>query len=275
MVNDPYLYGQIAAANSLSDVFAMGGSVKTALNLLMWDRCHLSEEMIIEVLQGGLSKILECGGTLIGGHTIDDGEQKYGLSVTGIVNPQRIWRNNTTRDGDALILTKPLGMGILTTAIKASMVSESSEREAGSVMADLNLYAALIASEFEIHACTDVTGFGLLGHALEMCGENSIRIFASETPYFSEALELAKMGIIPGGSYANKKYLESLTHVECTVTVDEAMIFYDAQTSGGLLFSLPREYAPRLLDKLKSGGIESAAIVGEVIAKGDKRLYLA
>lgn len=274
-MNDPYLYGQIAAANSLSDVFAMGGSVKTALNLLMWDRCHLSEEMIIEVLQGGLSKILECGGTLIGGHTIDDGEQKYGLSVTGIVNPQRIWRNNTTRDGDALILTKPLGMGILTTAIKASMASESSEREAGSVMADLNLYAALIASEFEIHACTDVTGFGLLGHALEMCGENSIRIFASETPYFSEALELAKMGIIPGGSYANKKYLESLTHVECTVTVDEAMIFYDAQTSGGLLFSLPREYAPRLLDKLKSGGIESAAIVGEVIAKGDKRLYLA
>lgn len=274
VVNDPYLYGQIAAANSLSDVFAMGGRVKTALNLLMWDKCHLDEKMISEVLQGGLSKIIESQGILIGGHTIDDREQKYGLSVTGFVHPQKIWRNHTTQEGDALILTKPIGMGILTTSIKADMLSPQSTHEAGELMATLNLYAAQIASEFEIRACTDVTGFGLLGHALEMCGNRSIRLFASQTPYLSEALEMAKMGIIPAGSYANKSYLEPLTSIEASLSAEEAMLFYDAQTSGGLLFSLSAKEAPKLLEALRQGGISHASLVGEVLPRGEKPLYI-
>lgn len=274
VVNDPYLYGQIAAANALSDIFAMGGEAKTALNLLMWDRYHLSEEVITEVLRGGLSKILEAGGMLVGGHTIDDSEQKYGLSVTGIVQTRQIWRNNTTRIGDALILTKPLGMGILTTAIKADMLSETTAREIGEIMATLNLHAMRVAREFEIHACTDITGFGLLGHALEMCGENSLRIFARSVPYIREALENAKAGIIPAGSYANKAYLEPQTTIECDITADEAMLFFDAQTSGGLLFSVKKAQANTLLDALKKAGITHAALIGEVLPRGDSPLYL-
>lgn len=274
VVNDPYLYGQIAAANSLSDVFAMGGEAKTALNLLMWDTCHLDQAMIAEVLAGGLSKITEAGAQLAGGHTIDDREQKYGLSVTGVVHPKRIWRNNTVQTGDALILTKPLGMGILTTSIKADMLSSAAALEAAEIMATLNLTAARIAQEFEIHACTDVTGFGLLGHALEMSGEHSIRLFGAAIPYLSEALEMARLGIVPAGSHANKRYLEPQTTRESNLSDDEMMILYDAQTSGGLLFALEAAQAPKLLEKLRGAGIAHATIIGEVIERGETPLYV-
>ena len=168
VVDDPYLYGQIAAANALSDIFAMGGEVKSALNLLMWDNTHFDSAVANAILKGGLNKITESNALLLGGHTIKDKEQKYGLAVNGIAHKNRLWRNHTGYIGDMLVLTKPLGSGILTTAIKAQMFSQTTEVTQS--MAMLNLYAARIAQNYEIHACTDITGFGLIGHAFEMCG---------------------------------------------------------------------------------------------------------
>ena len=190
VVDDPYLYGQIAAANALSDIFAMGGEVKSALNLLMWDNTHFDSAVANAILKGGLNKITESNALLLGGHTIKDKEQKYGLAVNGIAHKNRLWRNHTGYIGDMLVLTKPLGSGILTTAIKAQMFSQTTEVTQS--MAMLNLYAARIAQNYEIHACTDITGFGLIGHAFEMCGgiknqnEKSILFYTKQIPLFDK-----------------------------------------------------------------------------------------
>lgn len=276
VVDDPYIYGQIAAANALSDVFAMGGKAISALNLLMWDSIHFDSSIANAILRGGLDKITESGASLLGGHTIRDNEQKYGLSVNGIVHRDSIWRNHTGRIGDMLVLTKPLGSGILTTAIKSDMLEDSTEVTQS--MLTLNLYAAQVAQKYEIHACTDITGFGLIGHGLEMCDANtknrdkSIIFYTQQIPLFEGVKSLAQSGIVPGGSYGNKKALQDKVDVQCTLEDD--IFYYDAQTSGGLLFALPALKAKDFVCELHKIGIHQASIIGEIIPAGRKAIIL-
>ncbi|CAM2963262.1 selenide, water dikinase SelD [Helicobacter burdigaliensis] len=269
VVDDPYIYGQIAAANSLSDIYAMGGEVKCALNLVMWDSCNLPKEILEEILQGGLSKIKEAGGVLLGGHTISDKEQKYGLSVSGIVHPKKFWRNNTAQIGDVIILTKPIGLGVLTTALKANLLPKNEIDKISKIMATLNQKATLIAKNYTIHACTDITGFGLLGHLYEMCNKNiSLKIDSSKIPLIQSALNFAKDGIIPGGSYANKESLSKFVDFKLqkdSKFLNLEILLFDAQTSGGLAFALPQKEAQNFLKDLHNNGIEEANIIAEVL----------
>lgn len=279
VVDDPYAYGQIAAANALSDVYAMGGDVKSALNLMMWDMCNVPKEYAQAILEGGMSKILEAGGVLLGGHTIADREQKYGLSVSGVADPSKIWRNSGAKVGDALILTKPLGIGVLTTALKAGMLESKTIALITEKMATLNRYACEIARNFTINACTDITGFGLLGHLSEMLNPLiSIHLNSNAIPLLEMAIPFAQEGIIPGGSCANQRAITQL----CAFNVAEdskfnhlEILLFDAQTSGGLVFAIPQNEAESLLNALHNGGVEDANIIGEVCTKkGDKRIFV-
>jgi len=264
VVDDPYYYGQIAAANSLSDIFAMGGVVHTGLNVVGFDGINHSPEILQEILRGGESKIKECGGSIVGGHTIKTPEMLYGLSVMGTVHPQNIYRNNTPKVGDVLILTKPLGMGILTTAIKADKLPQERVIKVIEVLAQLNYKASLAMQDFYVSACTDITGFGLLGHAMEMADDKvTISFNKSAVPVFEEVEKLALEGVIPGGSKSNQKYLEE--RVQFKVAKD--ILLFDAQTSGGLLISVSQTDAPLLLQRLKNEGYEYSAIIGEVHPK--------
>nr|WP_275050962.1 selenide, water dikinase SelD [Helicobacter sp. MIT 05-5294] len=273
VVNDPYVYGQIAAANALSDVYAMGGIVKCALNLMMWDSCRIPQEYASAILEGGLSKIKEAGGVLVGGHTVSDSEQKYGLSVSGIINPQRIWRNNGAQVGDVLVLTKPIGMGVLTTALKANMLDSKVADKISRIMAALNRKACEIAKDFDIHACTDITGFGLLGHLSEMLNPKiNIHLDSQSIPLVEEAIEFAKMGIIPGGSCGNERAIKHLCEFRLKSDSkfrDLEILLFDAQTSGGLVFALPQGQVKMLLERLKEAGIESAQMIGVVESRVD------
>lgn len=263
VVDDPYVYGQIAAANSLSDIFAMGADVITAMNLVGFDGCNHPKEVLGEILQGGLSKVKECGGIIVGGHTIETPEMTYGLSVSGFVHPKKIFRNNTPNIGDVLILTKPIGMGVLTTAIKADMLGEKEVEKTAYLLAQLNYKASLLAREYNVSACTDITGFGLAGHSFEMSGKKvTLEFDFNSIPILEEAKELANMGIIPAGTYANKDYVS--LHVEVSKKYDDEIFFYDAQTSGGLLISINQKEAPFLLQRLKDEGYEYSTIVANV-----------
>ncbi len=263
VVDDPYMYGQIAAANSLSDVFAMGAEVATALNVVGFDGCNHPKEVLGEILQGGLSKVKECGGLIVGGHTIEAPEMTYGLSVCGFVHPQRIYKNNTPRVGDVLILTKPIGMGVLTTAIKADMLKDKAVEKVADILAQLNHKASIVMREFDVSACTDITGFGLAGHAYEMSsGRVTLEFDFDAIPIVEEAIELAKMGIIPGGTHKNREYIS--LHVEAKKVHENEIFFYDAQTSGGLLIAVSQAHAPRLLKRLKNIGYEYSSIVANV-----------
>lgn len=274
VVDDPFIYGQIAAANSLSDVFAMGGDAKTALNIVGFDGKNHGTEILTEILRGGQSKAQECGAVIIGGHTIETPEMIYGLSCTGFVHPQRILRNNTVREGDVILLTKPLGMGILTTAIKADLLDGATILKVAETMRTLNYKASLIAREFNAHACTDVTGFGFLGHLQEMsAGNMTIEVDSSSVPLFPEALSMASMGIIPAGSYANKEYLASKVRFKRSIGPDHEMVLFDAQTSGGLLISASEENGRKMLERCASEGIP-AAIVAQVVAKTDTDIVI-
>ena len=256
VVDDPYIYGQIAAANSLSDIFAMGGEVKTALNLIGFDSKHHSSEILIEILKGGESKVKESGGIVVGGHTIETLEMLYGLSVTGFINPGKIFRNNSVKEGDVIVLTKPVGTGILTTAVKADLISEKSLKEIVDSMTMLNLTASQIAKECNVSACTDVTGFGLLGHLFEMTGEKyTIEIDFDSIPYFEESLYQASLGIIPSGAYANKEFLKEKVNLKKELTFEQDILLYDPQTSGGLLLSVNEKESGNLLKKLIDKGI--------------------
>lgn len=273
VVDDPYVYGQIAAANSLSDIFAMGADVTTALNLVGFDGCNHPKEVLGEILQGGLSKVKECGGLLVGGHTIEAPEMTYGLSVCGFVHPQKIYRNNAPRVGDVLILTKPIGMGVLTTAIKADMLKDKAVEKTANILAQLNHKASIVMREFDVSACTDVTGFGLAGHAYEMSSKNFTLEFDFDAiPIMDEAIELANMGIIPAGTYNNKDYLS--LHVEVQKEHKNEIFFYDAQTSGGLLIAVSQGDATRLLERLKNIGYEYSNIVALVKDFEGKSLVL-
>lgn len=271
VVDDPYFYGQIAAANSLSDVFAMGGEVATAMNIVGFDGCHHPQSLLKEILAGGQSKVKECGGVIIGGHTIEAPEMTYGMSVSGFVHPKRIYRNNTPRIGDVLILTKPLGMGVLTTALKADMIERPLIKTMVEILSTLNYKASQMMKQYDVSACTDVTGFGLLGHAYEMSFERVSIVFDFKNiPILEEAKELASMGIIPAGAYSNKSYLDDKLFRK-EVHPDEILLF-DAQTSGGLLIAISQKDAPKLLAHLHNEGLSYSAIVAEVVAKEESAL---
>lgn len=267
------MFGQIAATNSLSDVYAMGGRPVLVMNVVCFPSC-LDFKILGEILKGGADKVIEAGAVIAGGHTIDDKVPKYGLSVMGIVHPDKVLPNANSKKGDILILTKPLGTGIINTAIKGELASKDEIDEAIKTMATLNKYAADIASKYDINACTDITGFGLLGHALEMAeGSNvSIHITSPNISCITGAKEYAMMGIIPGGAYKNKKHVEK----DLKVLIDDEYIIdilVDPQTSGGLLYSLPEKDGLKLLDELKSSGI-NAFIAGYVDEYKEKRIYV-
>ena len=274
VLDDPYLYGQAAAANSLSDVFAMGAEVLSALNIVGFDNCHLTPDMLGEILAGGADKVKECGGLVVGGHTIETPEMIYGLSVTGLVHPEKLIRNDTPRIGDALILTKPLGMGILTTAIKADMLDTPAIEKAAALFTRLNLYASRAMRDFDVSAATDITGFGLAGHAYEMSGKGRVTLqFDYDIlPILPEALEMAAMGMIPAGTYTNEGYLNEKTKWRKSGV--ERMIFFDAQTSGGLLIAIRPDEAERLLTRIRDEGDTYAAIVGEVVPAAERALVV-
>lgn len=274
VADEPYIYGRIAAANALSDVFAMGGDVLTALNLVMYDSCHIDKGELREILKGGLDAVKEAGGTVIGGHTVEDSEMKYGLSVNGIVEEEKIVRNCTAKAGDKIVLTKPLGMGIITTANKVDMVSPATMENAVKVMSHLNLYAKNAMQEIGVNAATDITGFGLIGHAFEMAKHSKVSIvfYTKEIDYIEEALYLASIGMIPEGSYNNKQYTEKFVKFQKELKEEEKMILFDAQTSGGLLISVDSNKAENLVNLiLKKGGIY-AKIIGEVTEFSEKEI---
>ena len=273
VVDNPYLFGQIAAANSLSDVFAMGGDVITAMNVVGFDKSNHPYEVLKEILKGGESKIKECGASLIGGHTIETHEMLYGLSVTGTINPNKIYKNNTLRRGDVLILTKPLGLGILTTALKGDLLKKDTINKISSIMSQLNYTASKVMREFDVSACTDITGFGLAGHANEMCDNKfTIEFDFRNIPIIEEANEFALKNIIPGGSIRNKEYLGK--KVKKVKKYENEILFYDAQTSGGLLISVTQKDANKLLQRLKDEEYTYSSIIGIVKEKEEKSLIL-
>lgn len=275
VVDDPYLYGQIAAANSLSDVFAMGADVTTALNIVGFDKKNLSSEALGEILRGGNDKIKECGGVLLGGHTIESPEMYYGLSVTGMIHPDKILRNNTTKAGDVLVLTKPIGMGILTTAIKRDLLEESHIKYCVDIMRELNYMPSRILREFDVHSCTDITGFGLLGHSLESINSDiTFELDFNSIPIIDKTLELVKEKVYPGGTARNFKYIEDKVEFNSNLTKEQKLILSDAQTSGGLLVSMSKEDAKEYIKKIESYTFGLASIIGEVVPKRDKDIYI-
>lgn len=265
MVDDPYLFGQVAAANALSDIYAMGGEPKIALNIVAWPNC-VNPKFLGEILRGGADKVKEAGAVLAGGHSIQDDVPKYGLSVTGFVHPDKIFKNCGARPGDKLILTKPLGTGIVNTAVKAEMASEEAKQEVIRVMTTLNKTAKHIVEKYEIHSCTDVTGFGLAGHCIEMAegGGVTIVLDAAALPVQKAAREYAAMGLIPEGAYKNRSFAGTRVDTE---GVEEELrdIFFDPQTSGGLLVSVTPDTAEQILTELKAAGMEQdCAVIGTV-----------
>jgi selenide,water dikinase len=276
IVDDPYGFGQIAAANALSDVYAMGGTPKTAMNLVAFPVKEMDLSVLRQILQGGLDKLTEANVVLIGGHSIEDKELKYGLSVTGFVHPIRVLTKKTLRPGDQLVLTKPLGTGIVNTAIKAGMASAELTDKVTQLMASLNRDAARIMLNFNISACTDVTGFGLLGHLAEMvCGSNaSVRVFSKQVPIIAEALEFASMGIIPAGAFKNREFRDPMTTFAEEVKRSLQDVLFDPQTSGGLLISVSRHEAGDLISALNYAGIGDAAQIGEVLRGPEEKIWV-
>ncbi len=274
VVDDAYDYGAIAAANSLSDVYAMNGRPLFALNICCFPRKYPAE-LWRDVLRGGADKAAEAGIPIVGGHTIDDQEPKYGLVVTGIVQPGKYWTNKGARVGDALILTKPLGTGIITTSLKNETVTAEDAADAIAGMKTLNRAAAETLARFDIHSCTDVTGNGLIGHAWEIAEASGVGIEfrLSAFPFYRMARKLAESGKFPGGTFANRQYYGD--KVMESTGLDESMVWllYDAQTSGGLLSAIPPEQAAAAVDALHKAGVEAAAVVGSVTA--DRKIHIS
>ncbi len=274
IVDDPYWFGQIAAANALSDVYAMGGAPKTAMNLVAFPIKEMDIDILRHIIQGGLDKMREAGVVLVGGHSVEDKELKYGLSVTGFIHPDRILTKKNLADGDRLILTKPLGTGIVNTAIKGGLASGDVIVQVTRLMAALNRVAAEIMGRYPVHACTDITGFGLLGHVAEMVLDThfGIRLFSRNIPLLPEAIEYAGMGLVPAGAYKNREFRECM--VDFAPDVDRLVqdILFDPQTSGGLLIGVDRNRAADLVNELRAAGIAEAADIGEVTAELRERI---
>lgn len=272
MIEDPYLFGQIAAANALSDIYAMGGEVKTALNIVCFPE-NMDLNILGKILQGGNDKVLEAGGNLVGGHSIHDQEVKYGLSVMGTIHPDRILKNNGCQEGDVLLLTKPLGVGIVCTAHRMKQASEHALYQAVKSMTTLNKYAADIVREYDVHACTDITGFGLLVHLLEMLdGKYSACLDSSQIPYISECRQYIEEFYLTGAAQKNRNYAGDRVEFSRKDFVIEELLF-DAQTSGGLLISVPAQQAVSILHTFNEKGM-SCSLIGRVMARKEKDIYI-
>jgi selenide,water dikinase len=275
-VDDPYWFGQIAASNSISDIYSMGGKPLTALNLVMFPSETLDMGVLKEILRGGNDKVVEAGASLVGGHTVKDKEPKYGLCVNGIVHPDRIITNAGSRPGDALIITKPLGTGVLLNGTRDGKMSlQILEREVLPTIAALNGSAMETALKFDLHACTDITGFGIAGHVMEMSVACNSRILLrySSLPFFPGAYEMYRQGVTTSSNKGNRQRTEAKMKIRVSLSDAEEELLYDPQTSGGLLLSVPREQAEELLNDLHQGGIDRAAIVGET-AEGSPGIEL-
>lgn len=266
IVDDPYVFGQAAAANSLSDVYAMGGKPVTAMNIVCFPIARLGIEVLKEILRGGLDILKEAGVSLVGGHSVEDDEPKYGLSVTGLIHPDKVMTNSGLRPKDKLILTKAVGTGIIATAIKAGLASVDSARAMEQSMCMLNRYASKVAVQFELEACTDITGFGLAGHLAEMARAGSCRIVvnASSVPVMTQADEYARLGLIPAGAHNNRKYFSPWVTVDQDVPLETSDLMFDPQTSGGLLIGSPPEKSREILETIKSHN-RCASIIGQVL----------
>lgn len=272
VVDDPYLYGQIAAANALSDVYAMGGKPLTVLNVACFS-CSLDPAILALILKGGEQKIKEAGAVLVGGHTVTDNEIKYGLSVTGTIDPKKVLTNSGAKPGDVLILTKPIGTGVLTTAFKFDMIDEEGLKEAALVMSTLNRNASVAMQKVGVNSCTDITGFGLLGHGYEMAVGSGVefKIDSTKVPLMKKVIELIQKDSVPGGAYSNMHYFEKWVNFDASIPKENRIAFYDPQTSGGLLISVPAEKTEELLRELHENSVEWAAVIGEVVHKGSQQ----
>jgi selenide,water dikinase len=276
-VDDPYTFGQIAATNALNDVYAMGGRPITAMNIVCFPIKTMDIALLQEVLRGGLDKMREAGTLLVGGHSVEDNEIKYGLAVTGLINPDKVLFNRGARAGDSLILTKPLGTGIVSTALKGGAADPRLLEKAIACMTQLNKKVAeLIVENGDIHACTDITGFGFLGHACEMIEGSTVglRINSAAVPVFSGLRELVEEGYVPGGLYRNRDFRISQMESADTCPAWLLDVFFDPQTAGGLFFSLPAIQAQRLVEKMHQAGISEAAIVGEVVSDHRGKIFV-
>ena len=274
IVDDPFMYGQIAATNALSDVYAMGGEPRLALNIMCIPE-RMDKDTVQEILRGGYAKAYEAGAIITGGHTIHGAEPIYGLAVTGFVQPDKVWTNSGARAGDVLILTKPLGVGILTTAAKAELVEQTLLDKLYVQMSTLNKYAHDVLVNYSVHACTDVTGFALLGHSLEMAQGSgvTVHIRVQDVPYHKEAYEMAEMGFIPAGAYRNRDFAEASVKVVGDVARALQDICYDPQTSGGLLCAVPEAEAAACLAELRAAAAD-AAVIGYVTEQLEQAIYL-
>jgi selenide,water dikinase len=275
IVDDPYMFGQIAAANALSDVYAMGGKPLIALNIVGFPK-KLDPQILADILKGGADKVIEAGALLVGGHSVDDSEPKYGLSVSGIVHPDKVLTNSGAKVGDVVVLTKPVGSGILNTALKADFASEESIQETIEVMATLNKITAELAIKYRVSAMTDITGFGVIGHLSEVTRNSQVSMIIdhSQIPLIKGVKNCAKMGYIPGGNKKNQEYYSTM--VEYTESMDPVYLplLNDPQTSGGLAIIMPREDAEKYLEEVKVSYRWPCALIGEVIEKGDKEIYV-
>ncbi len=276
-VDDPFTFGQIAAVNALNDIYAMGAKPLTAMNIVCFPIKTMDISVIREVLRGGLDKMHEAGVLLIGGHSIEDNEIKYGLSVTGVIHPDKVLFNRGAKAGDSLVLTKPLGTGIISTAIKAQEASSDLITKAIFSMTQLNKQTSeIMVEEGDVHACTDITGFGLLGHACEMIEGSDVgmNINSAVVPVFEGVRELMETGFVLGGLYRNKNFRISQIEAANTCSPWLLDVFFDPQTAGGLFFSLPRKQAQNLVEKMHHSGIAAAAVVGEVVADHPGKIFI-
>ncbi len=264
IVDDPYTFGQIAAVNALSDVYAMGGEPKTALNIVCFPKGKMDLKVLGEILKGGGEKAREAGVAVVGGHSIIDDEIKYGMAITGVIHPDRIVRNVGVQEGDALVLTKALGTGIISTALKKGKAAKESVQAAVASMLTLNNTAAKVMRNYPVHACSDITGYGLLGHSLEMAAGSSVTLIleSSKLPLLHRAARMAEKGYLTGGCKRNREYLKDKITVDESIREGLVEIAFDPQTSGGLLIALPQRSAPKLVDELQANGLKAAATIG-------------
>ncbi len=264
IVDDPYVFGQISATNALSDVYAMGGDPKTALNIVCFPKGKMDIEILGDILRGGADKVKESGAVVIGGHSIIDEEIKFGMAVTGVIHPDKIFRNVGVQDGDALILTKPLGTGIITTALKKGKASKESVDGAVRAMTTLNATASRVMREFPVHACSDITGFGILGHAFGMAGGSGVTLVieSAKLPVLHGAERLAEKGYLTGGCKRNREYLNDKMHIEKFIGEGLVEVALDPQTSGGLLIAVAKTHAGELIAALRAAGVSDAIAVG-------------
>lgn len=276
IVDDPYRFGQIAAANALSDIYAMGGIPKTAMNLVGFPLKTMDISVLRGVLLGGLDKMKEAGVVLVGGHSVEDNDLKYGLSVTGFIHPEKVLTKKNLKPGNVLILTKPLGTGVINTAVKGGLASDAIIEKVAEMMAELNRNAAETMNGYKVNACTDITGFGLLGHTVEMVlgSGYSVELDAETIPIIPEAFEYAQMGLIPAGAYKNREFHNKNIIFSDAVDPIVQDLCFDPQTSGGLLIGVEKDEGPDLLRKLREKGIHDAAIIGRVVNGANEKIFM-